>query len=180
MHRHSAFTLIELVVAVAILAITVMFAVPSFQNLISGNRMLEARDSTLAAIRYAKGEAVGRNRTVSVCPSVDGISCGDADDWAEGWLVVLDSNDSGAVAAAGTLRVFPGPQASEVTMTHGVLEYIRFLPNGLAEGLAGTRARSVNEGRAKPTTTAAIATVTTSSNRVKPWEVWLFTDEVLF
>lgn len=138
MRSQSAFTLVELVVTVAILGIMIMFALPSFQNLTSGNRMLEARESMLAAIRYAKGEAVGLNRTISVCPSADGTGCGQADDWAEGWLVVLDRSDSGAVAVAGTLRVFQGPQVSEVTMTHGGIDYIRFLPNGLAESLAGT------------------------------------------
>ncbi|MEQ5836527.1 GspH/FimT family pseudopilin [Marinobacter sp. NFXS9] len=140
MPKQAAFTLIELLVAIAIMVILVTVAVPSFQSVIASNQLLEARDSMLSAIQYTKGEAVARNQPVSVCPSTDGSTCGGSGDWADGWIVVTDTNETGAVGIGTILRVFDGPDASAVSLQHngggGALSFIRFLPNGLAQNMA--------------------------------------------
>jgi len=134
--KTSGFTLIELMVTVAILAITVTIAIPSFQNVIASNQLQEGRERLRMAIQTAKGEAVARNQTVSLCPSADGTTCGGAGDWDENWLVVADSNSTGGVSIANTLRVFDAPDSSEVTLVHtGGFSYIRFQANGIAENL---------------------------------------------
>lgn len=143
MRNQSGFTLIELMVALVILVILITVAVPSFQSVVASNRLVEARDQALAAIQYAKGEAVARNRPVSVCPSADGNTCGTAANWPDGWIVVLDSNETGVVGNSAIIRVFDGPDAADVSITHGGggggLNYIRFLPNALAENVAAER-----------------------------------------
>ncbi|MGO2134530.1 MAG: GspH/FimT family pseudopilin [Marinobacter sp.] len=142
-HENSGFTLIELMVTVAILAITVMIAVPSFQGVIASNQLQEARDSLRTAIQYAKGEAVARNRVVSLCPSADGSTCGDDSNWVDGWIVVSDNNQTGAVSVNTLLRAIDGPETSAVTLTGGgSLDYFRFLPDGLADVPAGAPATS--------------------------------------
>lgn len=134
--KATGFTLIELMVTIAILAITVTIAIPSFQNVIASNQLQEGRERLRMAIQTAKGEAVARNQTVSLCPSSDGSTCGGNGDWDESWLVVADSNDSGAVSIGTTLRVFEAPDASEVTLVHiGGVNFIRFESNGIAAGL---------------------------------------------
>ncbi|WP_150914636.1 GspH/FimT family pseudopilin [Marinobacter halotolerans] len=133
----NGFTLIELLVTIAILAITVTIAIPSFQNVIASNKLQEGRERLRTAIMYTKGEAVARNQTVTLCPSSDGSTCGDNNDWDENWLVVTDGNNTGAVSIATTLRSFEAPSAAGVTVTHtGGVDLIRFQSDGIAVGLS--------------------------------------------
>jgi type IV fimbrial biogenesis protein FimT len=134
----NGFTLIELMVTVAVLAITVAIAIPSFQNVVTSNQLQEGRDRLRTAIMYAKGEAVARNQTVTLCPSADGSTCGDNTNWDESWLVVTDDNSGNqSVLITSTLRVFTAPDPAAVTLAHqGGLDMIRFTPNGIAPDLS--------------------------------------------
>ena len=135
----TGFTLIELLVTIVILAITVTFAIPSFQNLMANSQLQEGRDRLRTAVQFSKGEAIAGNQTVSLCPSADGSTCGDSNDWDENWLVVTDSNETGAVAIVNTLRVFEAPDSSEVTVVHtGGFDWIRFETDGISIGLNAT------------------------------------------
>lgn len=141
MQRQTGFTLIELMVAVAILAILVTVAVPSFQSVLTNNRLADSRDRMMSAIQYTKGEAVARNRAVTLCPSTDGATCASANNWDDGWIVVADNNSTGAsVNIAEVLRVFPGPNSAHVTLTHGgasgAIAHLRFLPTGIVDNLS--------------------------------------------
>jgi type IV fimbrial biogenesis protein FimT len=140
MRRQFGFTLIELMVTVAILVILVTVALPSFQSVITSNRLADARGSMLSAIQYTKGEAVARNRAVSLCSSIDGATCAGANDWGAGWIVVTDNNATGTTVSIGELlRVFQAPDAAHVTVTHGgasgAIPHLRFLPTGIADSL---------------------------------------------
>lgn len=132
----KGFTLIELMVTVAVLAIVAMIAVPSFQSTIASNQLDEGRDRLRSAIQFAKSEAIARNDTVSLCPSADGIGCGDNSNWNGFWLVVEDSNASGSVSIANTLRVFDAPAAGQVQVRHSDGQTVlRFTPEGIAPDL---------------------------------------------
>ena len=122
---------------IAILAITLTIAIPSFQNIIASNQLQEGRERLRTAIQYSKGEAVARNQTVSLCPSSDGSTCGGSGDWDETWLVVTDNNQTGAVSINDTLRIFPAPSSAEVTLVlQGGIDRIRFSADGIAPGLS--------------------------------------------
>ncbi|MDN6320157.1 MAG: GspH/FimT family pseudopilin [Marinobacter sp.] len=121
-----------------------MIAVPSFKGVIASNQLQGARDSLRSAIQYAKGEAVARNRPVSICPSADGSTCGDNSNWVDGWIVVSDDKQAGSVSVNTLLRVIEGPKVTAVTLTGGgSLDYLRFLPDGLADVPASAPATSV-------------------------------------
>lgn len=107
--RQRGFTLIELMVTVAVLAIVLTVAIPSFANLVNGNRLNAQANLLLAAIEYAKTEAVKTNATVTFCHSANGSSCSAAPaaGW-QGWLVGLAANpagiEPGSVMRSGTLE----------------------------------------------------------------------------
>lgn len=84
----SGFTLIELMVTIAVLTIVITVAVPSFTSLVTSSRLNAQANQLLAAIEYAKTEAVKNNATVIFCHSADGNSCTvpPAASW-QGWLV---------------------------------------------------------------------------------------------
>ena len=85
--REQGFTLIEMLVTMAILAILTMIALPSFRNAIHRNQVTAAGNQLVADINYARAEAVSRGIDVSVCPSSDGASCSTATAYDAGWLV---------------------------------------------------------------------------------------------
>ncbi|GGK10985.1 GspH/FimT family pseudopilin [Luteimonas terricola] len=129
------FTLIELLVTVALLAILVALAAPSFANLINSNRLAGAANDIVAALQVARMEAIRRGQSVVICPSTDGASCAGAE-WSR-MIVFSDRNGNQAVnapqdvvlrditlAAAG-MQVVPSASV-------GGSGWIRFSPDGLA------------------------------------------------
>ncbi|MFU8819991.1 MAG: GspH/FimT family pseudopilin [Gammaproteobacteria bacterium] len=60
------FTLLELMVAIAVLAILATVGVPSFRDLIQNNRVTTQTNELVTALNFARAEAVKRGRTVRV------------------------------------------------------------------------------------------------------------------
>lgn len=79
------FTLIELMVAVAVLGILLTIAVPNFQTFLMNNRMASQANDLITALNMARSEAVKRAASVTVCASSNGTGC--TGTWAQGWLV---------------------------------------------------------------------------------------------
>jgi type IV fimbrial biogenesis protein FimT len=82
------FTLVEVMVTMAVAIILLMVAVPSFTHTIHNNRVGSASNALLASLTYARAEAVARGTVVSICPSTDGLSCtANGKAYDPGWLV---------------------------------------------------------------------------------------------
>lgn len=64
--QQRGFTLIELMVTVAIMAILAAIAYPSFTDLIARNRLKGATEGLFADLEYAKSEAIKLNQTVTL------------------------------------------------------------------------------------------------------------------
>ena len=64
--RNSGFTLIELMIVVALIAIIATVAVPSFQGLVESNRQKSTTNSVLGILNFARSEAVRRGEPVEV------------------------------------------------------------------------------------------------------------------
>lgn len=97
----AGFTLIELMVVVALAAIMMTLAVPSFQNMVANNRITSHTNELVMAINMARSEAVKRNVRVILCRSADPAASppgcgGSANDWTTGWLLFAsgDANNT--------------------------------------------------------------------------------------
>lgn len=135
------FTLIELMVTVAVLAIIAGIAIPSFNDQIRNNRSLTFGEEFAAALNYTRSEAVKRGQPVSLCPSnATQTDCGD--DWTEGWLAVVDSNGaaSSSVTVAELLRVWDAPDDGlSLTVKRGSndFDFVRFVGAGGLASVGG-------------------------------------------
>jgi len=104
MRRHGGFSITELMVVVAIVAILLGIGAPSYRYITNSYRMSAEVNGLLGDLQYARAEAIREGQTVTACVSSDGASCtGDAD-WARGWIVFSDPNNNQTLAG-GVLRV---------------------------------------------------------------------------
>ncbi|MEQ1622410.1 MAG: GspH/FimT family pseudopilin [Methylococcales bacterium] len=95
--NNAGFTLIELMVTVAIAAVIMGVAIPSFTDLIARNRMTANANELITALNLARSEAVKRGMSVTV-RKVDNKSStkkSNGANWEDGWDVFTDVDDDG-------------------------------------------------------------------------------------
>lgn len=76
--RQGGFTLIELMVTIAVLAVVLAIAVPSFQGITNRNRLTAITNEVVAAVQLTRMEAIRRNERVVMCPTTNGTTCNGA------------------------------------------------------------------------------------------------------
>lgn len=82
------FTLIELMVTVALVAIMLALAVPSMTTFMRNAELTSFTNTLLAGINAARSEAMKRGMNAMVVPT-------DAANWSSGWIVFVDVDRSG-------------------------------------------------------------------------------------
>jgi type IV fimbrial biogenesis protein FimT len=125
------FTLIELLVTFAVAGILTAVAVPAFTAFVENDRDIAQINSLVSSFNYGRSEAVKRDANVTVCPSVDGATCGGTN-WAGGWVVV-DSNP-----ADPPLQAIPAFAGGNTLRVSGSTTGITFLSSGMVTPTALT------------------------------------------
>jgi type IV fimbrial biogenesis protein FimT len=123
------FSLIELLVVMAILSILLAVSLPNFRDMIESNSTNSQAKLFLTTLNLARSEAIKRGGNVAICASDDGADC-DEDSWEEGWIVFFDANGdanglAGSIDANDTLiRVFDSVGSTNITtFTVDLFEY---------------------------------------------------------
>jgi type IV fimbrial biogenesis protein FimT len=79
--------MIEMLMTMAIAAILLGLAVPSFQYVTNSNRVAGEINGLLGDLQFARAEAIKEGTNVSVCVSADGATCLNSTSWNTGWIV---------------------------------------------------------------------------------------------
>ncbi|WP_051202238.1 GspH/FimT family pseudopilin [Ferrimonas senticii] len=123
------FTLLELMITIAIALIVLSISVPSFINLLDSNRLAATRDTLVSSLQRAQQQAMSQSVSAYLCPSDSGNSCASQWDGVTGWMVFVDRNRDGSYTAATDVIVLV-----ERDMPAQAIEadsaLIRFLPSG--------------------------------------------------
>jgi type IV fimbrial biogenesis protein FimT len=85
--RQGGVTLIELMIAIFVLAILATLAVPNFRDAMHRGQVRTATVALAGSFAYARAEAVTRGTFVSVCPSTTGDACTGSAAYESGWIV---------------------------------------------------------------------------------------------
>jgi type IV fimbrial biogenesis protein FimT len=120
----TGFTLVELVVTVALIGIAVGLGVPAFQRFIESGRLTAAANDLLTDATFARMEAIkrkggltaGQVGQVVMCTSSDAMNCTTgATEWGSGWIVFWDQDRSGTFTAADVMLKVHGALPASLT-----------------------------------------------------------------
>jgi len=121
--QKRGFTLVEMLAAIAILAVLLALAAPSFTNASLPSKLRSVANSLVGAAQLARSEAIKRDAVVTLCVSADGATCG-AGNWSQGWIVTT---------GGGTIplqSVQSAPTGFRVTPAGGAVA-LTFQPSGV-------------------------------------------------
>lgn len=130
---NSGFTIIELLAVMAIAAVLLSAAIPTYQNQIKGSRMNAASMDLLGNLMAAKAESVSRSEYVTVCKrNIDATGCLETGDWGQGWISFLDADGDGSFEVGDEVIQVHEPLGHSLGArgTRQIEDFITFRPNG--------------------------------------------------
>ncbi len=131
MKNQAGFTLVELMITVAIVMIVMSIAVPSFTTTIQNNRITTQTNKLISALHLARMEAIHRGTSVSICASSNQSSCSGSNDWSVGWIVYEDSLTSGTTTTVNdVIRVWGSLDGNPSVTASNNAKFIRYQANG--------------------------------------------------
>jgi len=109
---NAGFTLIELMMVIAVIAVLSSIGFPYMRDMILANRIRSQATEITGAMNLARAEAVKQKLPIGICISSGGTSC-TGTDWAAGLLIWEDSDGDGSVdAGERILRIVNGSQTN--------------------------------------------------------------------
>lgn len=90
MNKNHGFTLVELMAALAIMAILFTFAIPSFNAVLKSNRLSTQANEFISTLNLARSEAIKRGDNVTIT-ATDSSAAGN--EWGPGWTVTTSTGD---------------------------------------------------------------------------------------
>ena len=102
MRRDAGFTLIELMIAIALVAVLLATAVPALDDFTNDARQTGAINDFISSIHLARNSAITTNSRVTMCASASGTNC-EATTWDSGWIVFGDLNSNGTLDVGETI-----------------------------------------------------------------------------
>ena len=138
----AGFTLLELMVVLAVVGILMAVAIPAMGDFIRNGRITAAANDVMAALHFTRSEAIKRRLPVTLCTSTNAL---DADNTANdaatcedsevitGWIVFVDLNQDGVRDAGDTILLNHGPMNPQIAAASSADPFlVTYLLNGFA------------------------------------------------
>lgn len=135
----TGFTLIELMVVVALAVVLQTLAAPALSSMVNSMRLTTAVNSLFSSLLLARSEAIKRNSRVVVCKSVTGNACITTGGWEQGWMVFHDANNNAARDAGEAIlsREQALPEPFRVNGNSPLSSYVSYTPMGTTSYVSG-------------------------------------------
>ena len=148
MKKISGFTLIELIVAIAVLGIVVAYGMPGLKDFMKAGQITTVNNEFVSAVQVARSGAIQMASAGCVCSSASAgnavPACDGGNNWENGWISFVDTNTAAinecvydAVDGDVLLKVWNGVNAidgmtfrsNSATVNAG--NYVRFNSRGI-------------------------------------------------
>lgn len=131
------FTLVELLIVLAIIAIFAVQVVPAMGDLVDAGRKRATINNLIGLINLARNTAVTESVVVTLCPVDAAAKC--IKDWSQPVAVFKDPGRLRQLTdQSNLLRMLPAPEAGYLMAKTGNRSYFSFRPSGLAKHAIGS------------------------------------------
>lgn len=134
--RWSGFTLLELMVVLAIAGVLAAIAIPAMSNFVRNSRITAAANDVMAALHFTRSEAIKRRQPVTLCTSANAQAlapaCADSP-LLTGWIAFVDLDQSESVDAGEAILLQHEAMNPQITARSSLDRFrVTYLPNGFA------------------------------------------------
>lgn len=135
----AGFTLVELLITAAIVAVLLAAALPSMGALLRTNRLAAATNDMSVMLQFVRSEAIKRRHRVTACLSPGHVSCALTGGWHHGWIVFSDDNANGTREQGETILRIGTARNDGVAVTgNGPLAtMVSFVASGMPQRVGG-------------------------------------------
>lgn len=140
--RHPGFTLVELIVTLAVTTILIAIAVPAGQAMLGRASLGSEANLLQSHLHLARSEAVKRGSDVVLCPAARPGQCDKTIEWQSGYMVFVDLDSDGNFDPGESLLHVQQPAEKRIRIRSAQSangrKKIRYQPNGMARGYTAT------------------------------------------
>ncbi len=127
--RAAGFTMVEMLMTMAIAIILLTIGIPSFRYVTNSNRIAGELNGLLGDLQFARAEAIKEGSNVTVCVSSNGTSCANSTAWQSGWIVFTNSTNT-------VWRVQSTFSSTDTFLASNNVSAVTFNRDGYAVGIA--------------------------------------------
>jgi type IV fimbrial biogenesis protein FimT len=135
------FTLVELLVTMAVGGILLAIAIPGYAFLVNTSKLAAVTNELVFALQLARSEALKRGQRVTVCKSANPLNpvpaCIGTGQWQQGWVAFIDSGVRGVIDSGDmVIHVYSGSPSVVITAIN-FSKFVSYSPTGWSMGSSG-------------------------------------------